>query len=532
MQKVLFTACFIFLFISINAQRKIDVLHYKYEIELSDQSDSIKGKATITIRFLEEVDHFALDLKSQNTYDKKGISALLIGEDKTYMASVLHKDDKFNIVPVRKIKRGEERTYVIIYRGIPADGLIISKTKYGQRSFFADNWPNRGRYWLPCVDDPGDKASVEFIVTAPQHYQVISNGILVEETNLAGNKKMTHWKEDVPIATKVMVIGASDFAVSLAGVIDNCIPVYSWVYPENRDKGFYDYSLATEILPFFIKNVGPYGYKKLANVQSKTTFGGLENANTIFYSESSVTGTRKSESTIAHEIAHQWFGNMATEKSFAHLWLSEGFATYFTILYFENKYGKDTATYMLEEDRNQVISFAKKSDKPVVDDDPDYMQLLNANSYQKGGWILHMLRRQLGDSAFHKSIKTYYATYAGKNADTKDLQKIVEKVSGKDLSVFFQQWLYTPGIPKLDISWSYLPKEKKLSVTVKQLQKIPFSFPLELQLKNTTVNNTIKTINVSKQEETFIIPVKEKPISFKLDPNTSLLFMGNAIEKK
>ena len=401
--------------------------------------------------------------------------------------------------------------------------------QYGHRTFFGDNWPNRGHNWLPCVDDPADKASVEFIVTAPQHYQVVANGILVEETNLTNDKKLTHWKEDVPVATKVMVIGVADFAVNLAGTIDNCIPVYSWVYPEDRDKGFYDYAQALEILPFFIKNVGPYGYKKLANVQSKTTFGGLENANTIFYHENSIDGTRKSETLLSHEIAHQWFGNMATEKSFAHLWLSEGFATYLTVLYMEKKHGADTARKMLEEDRLQVIDFVKTSDRSIVDETKDYMELLNVNSYQKAGWVLHMLRRQLGDSIFWKSIRSYYATYAGKNADTKDLQLIFEKTSGKNLSQFFQQWLYSPGIPKLEVSWSFLPAEKKVSLTIKQLQKTPFSFPLEVQLKN---NTEIKTVNISKQEETFVIPVKEKPAKLILDPNTSLLFIGSAMEKK
>ena len=164
-----------------------------------------------------------------------------------------------------------------------------------------------------------------------------------------------------------MVIGVADFAVNLSGVVDNCIPVYSWVYPEDRDKGFYDFALTAEMLSYFIKNVGPYGYKKLANVQSKTMFGGLENANAIFYNENYVTGTRNYEETFAHEIAHQWFGNMATEKSFAHLWLSEGFATYMTILYFENKYGTDTAINMLKEDRSQVIAFSKESNKAIVD---------------------------------------------------------------------------------------------------------------------------------------------------------------------
>ncbi|HKZ65102.1 MAG TPA: M1 family aminopeptidase [Chitinophagaceae bacterium] len=532
MQKILFTACFIFLYISATAQRKIDVLHYKYDLEISDTVNIIKGKATIYFKALERLSSITLDFSENKQAKGMSVSGIHKGERDDNRLSFAHSEERLIINFYDTLKQNEERQITIFYWGIPSDGLIISKNKYGHRTFFADNWPNRGHNWLPCIDDPADKATVEFVVTAPQHYQVISNGMLIEETNLPENKKLTHWKEDVPIATKVMAIGAADFAVHLAGLVDDCIPVYSWVYPEDRDKGFYDYEQAADILPFFIKNVGPYGYKKLANVQSKTTFGGLENANTIFYSESSVTGTRKTESLLAHEIAHQWFGNMATEKSFAHLWLSEGFATYFTILYFENKYGKDTAISMLKEDRNQVIAFAKKSDKAVVDDDRDYMQLLNANSYQKGGWILHMLRIQLGDSLFHKSIRTYYAAYAGKNADTKDLQKIFEKVSGKDLSVFFQQWLYTPGIPKLDLSWSYLAKEKKMSITVKQLQEISFVFPLDLQFNNTSGNHSLKTINVSKKEETFFIPVTQKPAKLVLDPNTSLLFTGTAIEKK
>ena len=263
--------------------------------------------------------------------------------------------------------------------------------------------------------------------------------------------------------------------------------------PEDRDKGFYDYALAADILPFFIKNVGPYGYKKLANVQSKTTFGGLENANTIFYSENSVTGNRKSEGTIAHEIAHQWFGNMATEKSFAHLWLSEGFATYMTTLYMEHKYGADTARSMLLKDRDEVIEFAKTTDQPVIDESTDYMKLLNANNYQKGGWILHMLRRQLGDSLFWKSVQKYYSTYAGKNADSHDLQLIFEKVSGKNLSAFFKQWLYTPGIPKLDVTWSYLTEGEKGFPNCKTITKKCFCFSIGIEF-NRCIQEKIKRL--------------------------------------
>ncbi|MFC0775181.1 M1 family metallopeptidase [Terrimonas alba] len=532
MLKMLFSSGLILLFFAIKAQNNIDVLHYKYEIELNDANDSISGKATILFTVKSNINSAVFDLKNI-TGGKKGMEFIMaqVIRSTTPMSSFNHSNDKLTLTFQRPLPVDDSVKISISYRGIPSDGLIISKNKYGHRSFFADNWPNRGHNWIPCVDDPADKASVEFIVTAPQHYQVVANGIQIEETNLTDGKKRTHWKEDVPIATKVMVIGAADFAVNLSGVVDNCIPVYSWVYPEDRDKGFYDYAQANEILPFFIKNVGPYGYKKLANVQSKTTFGGLENANTIFYYENSITGTRKSEALLTHEIAHQWFGNMATEKSFAHLWLSEGFASYMTILYLQSKYGADTATKMLLEDRLQIIDFAKKNTAPVINETKNYMELLNVNSYQKGSWVLHMLHRQLGDSVFWKSIRRYYAEYAGKNADTKDLQQVFEKVSGKNLETFFYQWLYTPGIPKLDIQWNYLAKEKKVSVTIKQQQKVPFVFPLDLQLKTTTGVSLVKSIQVSKQEETFFIPAKEQIISVKIDPGTALLFEGNITRK-
>jgi aminopeptidase N len=257
---------------------------------------------------------------------------------------------------------------------------------------------------------------------------------------------------------------------------------------------------------------------------------GLENANTIFYSENSVSGTRKSEGLLAHEIAHQWFGNMATEKSFGHLWLSEGFATYFTILYFENKYGKDTAIKMLKEDRLQVIDFSQESNKAIVDtDETDYMKLLNANSYQKGGWVLHMLRCELGDSVFWRSIRKYYATYAGSIADTRDLQKVFEEVSGKDLKQFFDQWLYTTGQPDLDITWKYDAIGKFVTVDVKQQQKNAFKFPLSLKINSPGTGKKEKVF-VKDATASFKIKVDQKPTSITVDPDTELLMKSSIKE--
>ena len=502
-------------------QKNIDVLPYRFSLGVNDVNDTLLGVAEISLKALQPINELSLDLVN-STQGNKGMKVeKLMGPG---IRGHMHNENKLRIMLGQKLNTGDSVTFHIVYSGIPADGLIISKTKYGRRSFFADNWPDRGHNWLPCQDDPADKATVEFIVTAPEHYQVVANGIQIEETSVGKGLKITHWKEDTPVSTKVMVIGIADFAVQLTGFANGNIPVYSWVYPEDRNNGFYDYAMAKDILPYFISNVGPYGYKKLANVQSKTKFGGLENANTIFYSENSVTGTRKSESLIAHEIAHQWFGNMATEKSFGHLWLSEGFATYFTILYFENKYGKDTARRMLAEDRAQVIEFSGTNNKSVVDtDETDYMNLLNPNSYQKGGWVLHMLRSQLGDSVFWRSIRKYYATYAGGIADTRDLQKVFEEVSGKSLKQFFDQWLYSPGQPQLNIEWSYDPTAKSVIVDIKQLQKTPFQFPLGLKLKYTAGDSKTEKVFVNNNTTSFKIKTDQKPMAVIADAEIELL---------
>lgn len=440
-----------------------------------------------------------------------------------------HHHDKLIISGNRPFKRGDTVLLNIFYKGIPDDGLIISKNKYGDRTFFADNWPDRAHHWIPCVDRPDDKATFEFIVTAPSHYSVVSNGTKIEERVLSDGNKLTHWKENIPLPTKVMVIGVARFAVRTYKDSPVGIPVSAWVYQQDSIPGFRNYAVAPSILKFLSGYIGPYPYEKLANVQSKTIFGGMENASAIFYEELSASSDDNIESLMAHEIAHQWFGDMASEKSFPHLWLSEGFATYLTHIYIESKYGTDSLNKRMQEDRSEIIAFAKESARSVVDSVSPLMKLLNTNSYQKGSWILHMLRRQLGDTIFHRIIRNYYAAYAGKNADTRDFERICEKESGKDLHVFFDQWLYTPGLPKLDVQWKYDEINKKVTVTVNQTQHKLFEFPLEIEILTGGKGKTTTQIySVSTQNQQVSIPVLAKPLEIVLDPHTSLLFEGSA----
>lgn len=507
----------------------IDIQHYRFTIELNDADNTIAGTTEVTILFKNSTPTFDLDLVGKSP-DGKGMAVSSVMEMKNPL-KFSQQNDRLSITLNNPPQAGKEITFKINYSGVPSDGLVISTNKFGDRTFFGDNWPNRAHHWLPTIDHPYDKASCEFIVIAPSHYQAVANGILIEKTNLPNNKTLTHWKETVVLPTKVMVIGVAKFAVTTAGVTNN-IPVETWVYPQNKKEGFGDFKIATDILTYFIEHVGPYPYQKLANVQSNTRFGGMENASNIFYFENSVTGKNERESLIAHEIAHQWFGNSASEMDWYHVWLSEGFATYFTNLYYETTYGKEELANRMASQREEVVQYYKENPAPVIDTTLlDINRVLSTNSYQKGSWVLHMLRKEIGDEAFWKGIRTYYETFKNSNALTSDLRAVMEKVSGKDLKLFFDQWLRVPGHPVIVGTWSYDTKKMQVDLVIQQTQKTKFTTPLEIGVKSDDGSIDLQTLQLAGKETKVSFSAEKKPSALILDPQTCLLFEGKIIGK-
>lgn len=498
----------------------IDIQKYEFHISVNDNNNDMQGKANINLVATSNLEHFKLDLENTDE-TKKGMVVTSVSENGNPV-KFEHQDNVLTIFS--NITSGEEKTFSVTYHGIPKDGLVISKNKYGDRTFFGDNWPNRAHQWLPTVDHPSDKALVEWHVTAPSHYQVVGNGTQVEETDLDNQNTYYVWKTDVPIPTKVMVIGIARFAVQHIGETHN-IPISSWVYPQNKEAGFYDYAMGKDIINFFIENVGPYPYSKLANVQSKTRFGGMENASNIFYFENSVSGERKIENLIAHEIAHQWFGNSASESDWTHVWLSEGFATYFTNLYVEKTKGREAFLELVHDQRNAVIKFSKQQLTPVLDTETkSLMRLLNANSYRKGAWVLHMLRKKVGDVPFWNSIRAYYKKYALKNASSNDLKNVFEDVTNQELDAFFTQWLEQPGHPILKTSWKSNVKTLTFNIEQTQETDVVFAFPLELKLVYEDDSSEIMTLSVKDKKATAKIEVKGNVKDVVIDPNSWLLF--------
>ncbi len=503
-------------------QNSIDIIHYEFTIYLSDTYNEIRGEAKSEISHTGSTREIILDLVNPGE-GGKGMSVEEVMVDNQAVAWE-HKDNRLHIDLIKEKKAGESSILYIKYHGVPAGGLVISMNRHGRRTFFADNWPDRARNWIPCIDHPSDKAKVDFIVYAPDKYSVVSNGYLYEESTLPGQLKLTHWKEEISIPTKVMVIGVAEFAKRLAGNIYGT-DIWTYVFPEDREAGFSDYSVATGPFKWYSDMIGPYPYEKLANVQSKTMFGGMENAGCIFYSESSVTGRGRAEGLIAHEIAHQWFGNSVSEKDWHHIWLSEGFATYLTALYQGHREGEEKLRAVMDMARRRVIRSFKNNPSPVIDTTIfEFMRLLSANSYQKGAWVLHMLKNELGDDLFWAGIQKYYERYRNANALTPDFVITMEEVADRDLDGFFYQWLNLPGHPQLKISWSYDRDRKEVNLMVEQKQEgHVFEFPLDIRI-NDPSGSGFETIMVNRRVQSFVLEYANSPVELIADPGVNLLF--------
>ena len=304
--------------------KHIDVLHYSFELQLSDSTNEIKGKTQVSVRFLKEgITHFRLDLANTNE-QRQGrgmqVDEIFVGGNRV---SFTHEKDELMIQLPEVSQKGEELIFTIHYHGIPFDGLRIGPTKFGDRSFFNENWPNRTRHRLPTIDHPYDKATSEFIVTAPAKYKVVSNGLLMEESDLGNNQKLTHWKQSVPVSSWLFVLGVAEFAVQYVDQFEGK-SIQTWVYAKNRELGFYDFATPTkQVLEYYTKYVGPFAYEKLANIQTPSVNGGMETSSAIFYGEDLVNGKRdeRIRNIVIHEIAHQWFGNAVTESTWDDAWL-------------------------------------------------------------------------------------------------------------------------------------------------------------------------------------------------------------------
>jgi aminopeptidase N len=509
----------------------IDVKGYSFMVTLPDSGREIRGTASM---------HFARRVTADSvlTLDLVGMTV-----DSVLVLYTLHGrsmrqfsyDGRLLRIPLPAV-REPGLDVVVWYHGTPQDGLIIGSNARGRRVAFADNWPERARFWLPTVDRPSDKAMTRFSIRAPAGWRVVANGRLTQ------GEDGREWDESHPIPTYTMVIGAGEFTVSKHRPVINgrdTIPIQVWTYPE--DSAFADsvpFRRATEIVEAMQRLIGPFPYEKLAHVQSSTKFGGMENSSAIFYAEKPYVERRMGEGVVRHETAHQWFGDAVTERDWPDVWLSEGFATYFDGVIAAALDG-DTALAKHMRSSAEEYFASRVTDRPIVDsaNAADPIKLLNANSYPKGAWVLHMLRGLMGDSAFFRGLRTYYTTYRDSTATSEDFEHVMEKAASADFGWFFHQWLYQPGYPQLDVTWQYDAGARRVVVGITQRQKPEwglFRIPaLTLEFRGADGATLRRDVAVASGRETvayFNVPFA--PAEVRADPDGKLLLRVISISRR
>ncbi len=314
--------------------------------------------------------------------------------------------------------------------------------------------PYDARYWIPCFDEPYDKVKFQTSITVPNGYTAVSNGEFLGSEEHYGDSTTTfNWREDHPIATYLMAITVAryinwiDYAPDGEG---GSIPIYYYVYPEDSSKAVYDFANVPSMISYFVDLFGDYPFDKYGMVAaSKFKYGGMEHQSISTINRKWIKGDRTSERGMAHELAHQWWGDLVTLADFRHIWLNEGFATYSQILWLGDFYGEDR---YYQELRSIMNGFFYENDSvssyPIYD--PPYT--FGAACYWKGAYVLEMLRAYLGDGMFFEILREYAEQFAYGNASTDDFRGVCEEISGKDLGQFFNQWVYTAGYPKFSFN--------------------------------------------------------------------------------
>ena len=488
--------------------------------------------ATTTIKFkpivtpLAELALDAVDLRVSAVKSSEEILAYQVTDERIIVTFN-------NPVPADK-----EAWVQVAYTAEPTKGIYFRTPEMGYKPgdthLFSQGEAIEARNWYPSPDAPSYKFTSEITCHVPDGMTVISNGRQVSETKdgKTGLVAFT-WKQEKPHANYLISLVAGYFKKVEDKHRD--VPLAFYTPPSDINEAKNSFRDTKDIMAFFEKDIGVrYPWPKYDQVVvNDFVAGGMENTSATTLTDRTLftdatENLRDSESLIAHEMAHQWFGDYVTCKDWSHLWLNEGFATYYAHLYTGHKNGRDKMLYDLYGDARGMVNRPGENPRPIVDrkyNHPD--EMFSYLAYDKGGWVLHMLRSQLGDDLYRQCIQTYLERHAFGSVVTEDLNKVIEELSGKSFDQFFDQWVYHAGTPDLEIDYSWDARAKLARITVKQIQKVTddvplFNFPLPVRFK-TKSGNVDQTMAVKQKSEDFYFAVEETPISVRIDPNLTVL---------
>ncbi|MDM7914851.1 MAG: M1 family aminopeptidase, partial [Candidatus Eisenbacteria bacterium] len=387
------------------------------------------------------------------------------------------------------------------------------------------------RFWIPCHDAPHERMTTEMVITVEPRYTVLSNGALQEVTENVGRKTF-HWLESVPHPSYLITLVVGEFV----RVVDewNGVPVDYYVEPGREEEARRSFGKTPRMIDFYSRKFGvPYPYEKYSQVAIRHFhFGGMENTSATSQTDGTLHDERAaldftSDELVSHELVHQWFGDLLTCKSWAHAWLNEGFATYFEAVWKEEDLGREEFDY--EMLANAASYMSEPYRRPIVTNRYAYPHdLFDMHLYPKGGWVLHMLRRRIGDETFWKAISLYTNRHARSGVETIDLIRAFEDASGKNLAGFFDQWVMSPGHAEVEGSAEWDAEGKRVKVALKQTQKTDdgtpvFHIPVRIECRTKSGGTVGQTFEMDRAEQTFYLPSDSEPVSFVIDPELAVL---------
>jgi aminopeptidase N len=378
--------------------------------------------------------------------------------------------------------------------------------------------PSMGKFWIPCWDAPCDKATADYRITIPGvGKKVVANGVLVSaRLDSVGNTATYVWSETHQIAPHLMTVHARKFAELVDSTYDW---IHYWVYPTQADAALTHFANVDLMMDAFIDRYGPYPFSKFGYVSAPK--GDMEHQTCVTHNASTVVANHNYDWLLAHEMSHQWWGDLVSVNDWRDVWLSEGFATYSEAVFWEHAYGAEAyRTYMLQSLMTPVLNSGENF--PIYD--PNY--LWGTTVYEKGGCVLHMLRHVVGDSAFFDALAAYRQAYAFSSAVTGEFQAQVESVAVQDLGWFFDEWIYDRGWPVYEYSWQVIEDEGQYSVNlvIDQVQTNGpvFTMPVDVEI-TTSAGDTLLVLPVDAAHEVFDLVLASEPTAVTLDPDRWIL---------
>ena len=506
--------------------------HLRLKVTIDDRERSVSGTATHRLSPIND------GLKTL-ALDAADLSIRRIVDDAAKVLEWEVHGDSLEIRLGKARKAGETFEVRISYDAKPRRGLFFMAPDKAYpkrpRVVWTQGEDEDNRAWFPSYDYPNQRFTSEVLATVDERYEALSNGRLVEVTHDKRSKRKTfHWSLDKPHSNYLIALAVGEFD-SKEWDVDG-VPVLAYV-PRGLGS-FIDrcFSNVPDMVRYFGKATGQtYPWARYAQVcVPEFIVGGMENTSITILHEYCLTDEKayndyRPESLLAHELAHQWFGDFLTCKSWGHVWLNESFATYFEILWFEHFYGKEEALMRIEADRENYFEEAAKSYKrPIVTHRfAEPSDMFDRHTYEKGGSVLHMMRNELGDDLWWKAIRHYVKRFASENVETNDLKVAIEEATGRNLDTFFDAWLYKAGHPELEVSWSWDEKAKQVELRVKQTQEVKdpvplFRVPLVVELAwDDRVARSAARIEKADQVFRFDAPRRPKAVLF--DPEDVLL---------